>query len=79
MPRRCLSASIILDGARDGGKDQSLLHAIVPVSDAADAAMARCAPGDVLVFACGSAATAQQHTARFADAPAHERTQNVRG
>ena len=62
------TAAIILAGARDTGKDESMLHAIVPVADAFDAAMARCAPGDVLVFACGSQATAQLQTARYVGA-----------
>ncbi|MDQ1816017.1 cyanophycin synthetase [Massilia sp. CCM 9210] len=61
------TARTILDGARRAGKEDHLLHAIVPVSDAFTAAMARCQPGDVLVFACGSAATALRETARYVD------------
>ena len=62
------TAQKILDGARRAGKDEGLLHAIVPVGDALAAAMACCRPGDVLVFACGSAATAQREMARYVDA-----------
>ncbi|NHZ96007.1 cyanophycin synthetase [Massilia sp. CCM 8734] len=61
------TAQTILDGARRAGKEEHLLHAIVPVSDAFTAAMACCRPGDVLVFACGSAATALRETARYVD------------
>jgi len=61
------TAAIILDGARALGKDARLLHAIVPVADAFAAAFARCVAGDILVFACGSAATAAQITAQYAD------------
>jgi cyanophycin synthetase len=61
------TAAVILEGARAAGKDPALLHAIVPVSDAFAAAMACCLPGDILVFACGSAATARRETARYAD------------
>ncbi|MCE3607874.1 cyanophycin synthetase [Massilia sp. P8910] len=64
------TARTILDGARRAGKDERLLHAIVPVSDAFTAAMACCQPGDVLVFACGSVATALRETARYVDSPA---------
>ncbi len=63
------TAAVILEGARAAGKHESLLHAIVPVSDAMAAAMACCLPGDILVFACGSAATAQREMARYADRP----------
>ena len=73
------TAGIILDGARDIGKDDALLHAIVPVGDAFDAALARCAPGDVLVFACGCAATAQMHTARHMEAASHDQLRNAVG
>ena len=59
-------------GARAAGKDEALLHAVVPVSDAFSAAMKSCRPGDVLVFACGSAETAQRETARYIDEPARE-------
>lgn len=58
------TAGLILTGARGAGKDERTLHAVVPVADAFDAAMAHCTPGDVLVFACGSAATAAQQLAR---------------
>ncbi|HEX8612083.1 MAG TPA: cyanophycin synthetase [Telluria sp.] len=61
------TAQKILDGARRTAKPEHLLHAIVPVSDAFTAAMACCRPGDVLVFACGSAATALRETARYVD------------
>ncbi|RSZ56259.1 cyanophycin synthetase [Massilia atriviolacea] len=61
------TAEKILDGARRAGKEERLLHAIVPVSEAFAAAMACCRPGDVLVFACGSAATALRETARYVD------------
>ncbi|NHZ42553.1 cyanophycin synthetase [Massilia aquatica] len=61
------TAQKILDGARRAGKEDHLLHAIVPVSDAFAAAMACCRPGDVLLFACGSSATAQRETARYVD------------
>lgn len=40
----------------------------VPVGDAFEAALNRCASGDVLVFACGSAAMAAQQLERHADA-----------
>ena len=66
------TAEVILAGARAAGMDPALLHAIVPVSDAFAAAMASCLPGDILVFACGSAATAQRETGRYVDAPAPE-------
>ncbi len=61
------TAAAILDGAREAGKDAALLHAIVAVSDAVDAAMGCCLPGDILVFACGSVETAQREMARHAD------------
>ncbi|MDM5175627.1 cyanophycin synthetase [Massilia sp. DJPM01] len=64
------TARTILDGARRAGKQEHLLHAIAPVSDAFTAAMERCQPGDVLVFACGSSATALRETARYVDSPA---------
>ena len=66
------TADTILAGARAAGKDEALLHAVVPVSDAFSAAMQSCRPGDVLVFACGSAETAQRETARYIDEPARE-------
>ncbi|NHZ89980.1 cyanophycin synthetase [Massilia sp. CCM 8733] len=72
------TAQKILDGARRAGKDEHLLHAIVPVSDAFAAAMACCRPGDVLLFACGSSATALRETARYVDpAPAAAATASL--
>ncbi len=62
------TARTIIAGAREAGKAEQALHAIVPVADAFEAALTRCAPGDILVFACGSAATARAQMARFADA-----------
>ena len=61
------TAAVILEGARTAGKDEAVLRAIVPVSEAFDAAMACCLPGDILVFACGSSATAQREIARHVD------------
>lgn len=69
------TAAVILEGARAAGKDEALLHAIVPVSDAFSAAMDCCRPGDMLVFACGSAATALRETSRYADSEPHVRLQ----
>ena len=60
------TARTILAGARLAGKPESALHLVVPVADAFEAALGRCAPGDILVFACGSAATAREQVARFA-------------
>jgi len=63
------TAAIILDGAREAGKEMQQLHAIVPVAEAFAAAFARCGEGDILVFACGSAATAAQITAQYCGEP----------
>ena len=68
------TARLIVQGARAAGKDSAVLHAVVPVSDAFSAAMACCRPGDVLVFACGSAETAGRETARYIDSPLHSAT-----
>ena len=62
------TARTIIAGARDAGKDDQALHVVVPVADAFEAALTRCAPGDILVFACGSAATARAQLARFSSA-----------
>jgi len=60
------TARTILAGARQAGKSEAALHVVVPVADAFEAALGCCAPGDILVFACGSAATAREQIARFA-------------
>ena len=58
------TARTILDGARAAGKEERMLHVVVAAGDAFEAGLERCAPGDVLVFACGSAATAREQIAR---------------
>ncbi len=61
------TAAVILQGARATGKAEPLMHAVLPVGDALAAAMARSRPGDVVIFACGSAATAQSEVSRYVD------------
>lgn len=58
------TAACILDGARAAGMPAGHLRAVVNVSDAFSAAMARCQSGDMIIFACGSLVTATRELER---------------
>jgi cyanophycin synthetase len=52
------TAGCILEGARAAGMSSVAVHAIIPAIEAFNTALAMCRSGDLLVFACGSTATA---------------------
>ncbi len=58
-------SNLIVQGARAAGMDARHTHAVAPVTDAFAQAMAACSPGDMLIFACGSASTATEVLAPY--------------
>ncbi|MES2901226.1 MAG: cyanophycin synthetase [Pseudomonadota bacterium] len=58
-------SKLIVQGARAAGMDGRHTHAVVPVAEAFAQAMAACRPGDMLIFACGSASTATEVLAPY--------------